>query len=283
MMESIESGDVTSPPKVSSDCRQEKSDVESSDALSKDSVNGESSPQGTEVIPSSVPKETVEFKIVYNKQRHDVTFPLDDTISTLKQHIQKLTGLPPAMQKVMYKGLAKDERTLREVGVVQGVKVMVVGSTMNDVLSVNTPTSTNTKDEVAEGGPSNEPLCQQKMHKKVLDKGLPEDAMPGIKNVKEPLPPVPIFGMLNKSGDKVRLTFKLEVDEVWIGTKERTNKIRMSSIKTVTSEPIEGHEQYHIMALQLGPTEASRYWFYWVPAQYTDAIKDAVLGKWQFF
>lgn len=33
------------------------------------------------------------------------------------------------------------------------------------------------------------------------------------------LPPYPLSGMLNKSGGKVRLTFKLEVDQVWIGTK----------------------------------------------------------------
>ena len=26
-----------------------------------------------------------------------------------------------------------------------------------------------------------------------------------------------------------------------------------------------------------------RYWIYWVPAQYVDAIKDAILGKFQFF
>lgn len=36
-------------------------------------------------------------------------------------------------------------------------------------------------------------------------------------------------------------------------------------------------------ALQLGPTELSRYWIYWVPSQYVDAIKDAILGKWQYF
>jgi hypothetical protein len=35
--------------------------------------------------------------------------------------------------------------------------------------------------------------------------------------------------------------------------------------------------------IQLGATEASRYWVYWVPAQYVDAIKDAILGKWQYF
>lgn len=53
--------------------------------------------------------------------------------------------------------------------------------------------------------------------------------------------------MLNKNGGKVRLTFKLELDQLWIGTKDRTEKISMNSIKTIVSEPIEGHEEYHIM------------------------------------
>lgn len=53
--------------------------------------------------------------------------------------------------------------------------------------------------------------------------------------------------MMNKSGGKVRLTFKLEIDQLWIGTKERTEKIPMSSIKNIVSESIEGHEEYHIM------------------------------------
>lgn len=87
--------------------------------------------------------------------------------------------------------------------------------------------------------------------------------------------------MFNKSGGKVRLTFKLEQDQLWIGTKgeisaglisfpliycqsnvpivqpsfvltvfsstERTEKVPMGSIKNVVSEPIEGHEDYHMM------------------------------------
>ena len=35
--------------------------------------------------------------------------------------------------------------------------------------------------------------------------------------------------------------------------------------------------------IQLGPTEASNYWIYWVPAQYVEAVKEAILGKWQYF
>lgn len=40
--------------------------------------------------------------------------------------------------------------------------------------------------------------------------------MPGILNESEPLPEIPLFGMLNSKGGKVRLTFKLETDEVII-------------------------------------------------------------------
>ena len=50
-----------------------------------------------------------------------------------------------------------------------------------------------------------------------MDKGKPDDVMPGILGIKEPLPSQPLSGMVNKHGGKVRLTFKLENDQVWIG------------------------------------------------------------------
>uniref|UniRef100_A0A2K5ZI93 Ubiquitin domain-containing protein UBFD1 n=1 Tax=Mandrillus leucophaeus TaxID=9568 RepID=A0A2K5ZI93_MANLE len=227
-------------------------------------------------------RELVDLKIIWNKTKHDVKFPLDSTGSELKQKIHSITGLPPAMQKVMYKGLVPEDKTLREIKVTSGAKIMVVGSTINDVLAVNTPKDAAQQDAKAEEN-KKEPLCRQKQHRKVLDKGKPEDVMPSVKGAQERLPTVPLSGMYNKSGGKVRLTFKLEQDQLWIGTKERTEKLPMGSIKNVVSEPIEGHEDYHMMAFQLGPTEASYYWVYWVPTQYVDAIKDTVLGKWQYF
>ncbi|NWX35534.1 UBFD1 protein, partial [Notiomystis cincta] len=250
--------------------------------------------------------ELVELKVIWNKNKYDVKFCLDSTGAELKQKIHSLTGawgragaaprsrrrgpltlcsslgLPPAMQKVMFKGLLPEEKTLREIKVTNGAKIMVVGSTINDVLAVNTPKEAAQQEVKAEEN-KKEPLCRQKQHRKVLDKGKPEDVMPSVKGVQERLPTVPLSGMYNKSGGKVRLTFKLEQDQLWIGTKERTEKLPMGSIKNVVSEPIEGHEDYHMMAFQLGPTEASYYWVYWVPTQYVDAIKDTVLGKWQYF
>ena len=89
---------------------------------------------------------------------------------------------------------------------------MMVGSKLDDVLAVNTtPNAQELKESSSggAGGAKKEPLSKQKPHLKVTEKGPPEDAIPGVLNVKEPLPPQPLSGMLNKSGGKVRLTFKL--------------------------------------------------------------------------
>lgn len=41
------------------------------------------------------------------------------------------------MQKLMYKGLLQDNQTLKNVGITKGAKIMLVGSTLNDVLAVS--------------------------------------------------------------------------------------------------------------------------------------------------
>lgn len=87
------------------------------------------------------------------------------------------------MQKVMFKGLAKDDRTLRDLGVTKGAKIMVVGSKLHDVLAVSTPSQLDLSEEKATAS-TKEPFCKQKMHRKVLDAGIPDDVMPGIKNIK---------------------------------------------------------------------------------------------------
>jgi hypothetical protein len=39
-----------------------------------------------------VPKDSVDFKVIYNKNKYDVNFLLDGTISQLKQHLQDIIG-----------------------------------------------------------------------------------------------------------------------------------------------------------------------------------------------
>lgn len=44
------------------------------------------------------------------------------------------------MQKLMYKGLLQDSQTISSSGITKGSKVMVVGSTLNDILAVSSVT-----------------------------------------------------------------------------------------------------------------------------------------------
>jgi len=261
-------------------CDGETSTVKISDG--KKDEKGDESPSVQTLDSLEQKGEPLNFKMVWNKKN----FAVDklgtlNSVGCMRKHIEELTGIPCKMQKIMYKGLVKDDAaTLEDVKINNNSKVMVVGSTLKDVEKVKTPSVQELKKEqAAEAAAAKEPLCKQKAHKKVLDKGKPDDAPPGLKDVKESLPPFPLSGMINKTGGKVRLTFKLELDQLWLGTKERTEKIPMSSIRNVVSEAIEGHEEYHILALQLGPTEASRYWIYWFPAQYVDCVKNTILGK----
>lgn len=66
------------------------------------------------------------------------------------------------MQKVMYKGLLPEDKTLREIKITNGAKIMVVGSTINDVLAVNTPKEVVQQEVKAEEN-KKEPLCRQKV------------------------------------------------------------------------------------------------------------------------
>lgn len=94
-----------------------------------------------------------------------------------------VSGVPEKNQKLMFKGLLRDDQTLGTVGVTKGAKLMLVGSKPNDIIAV-TSVSKQDIQEAEKASSSKEPLCKQKIHRKVLDKGVPEDAMPGIKNVK---------------------------------------------------------------------------------------------------
>lgn len=46
----------------------------------------------------------VRFKVIYNKTHLDIEFPVEEQITTLKQHIQTLTSVAPTMQKLVLKG-----------------------------------------------------------------------------------------------------------------------------------------------------------------------------------
>jgi len=249
--------------------------------LSRTSVTEKESPTSDGDEPMSIsepePEVLVDLRVVYNKQPMPVQISLKKTVGDLKRLIEKSTNVTPELMKVLVKG-AKDELTLESIGITKGSKVLIIGTPLDQVMAVaKAPTAKELSGDDSNASPA-ESLnwCVVPRHQKVLDKGLPDDVMAGIRDEQEPLPPFPLFGMLSSKGAKVRLTFKLECDELWIGTKERTEKVPISTIRSVTSQPIIGYEHYHILAIQMGPTEASRFFLYWVPNQYVTAIKRAL-------
>jgi len=196
----------------------------------------------------------------------------------LKKELEKITGLPVATQKLMKGTMLKDDNSsLALLGIKEGVKIMLVGSKISDVIAVNTIPDSSGSFSASE---KKEPLSRQEAHKKIIEKGLPQDAEPGDKTKKLPVPKV-LKGILSKTG-QVRLTFRTDVDEIWISSSTYTQKLPFQTIASVTSEPIIGQENYHIMALQIGASENSKYWLYFVPAQYADSIKDQIMGGFPF-
>jgi hypothetical protein len=70
-------------------------------------------------------REKIDFKIIYNKKKIDITFALDGTVAELKAHLQNIISVPQPMQKIMIKGLAKDDQTLRVLGVTKGYYIYI--------------------------------------------------------------------------------------------------------------------------------------------------------------
>lgn len=54
----------------------------------------------------------------------------------LKAHLERICGVQQSAQKLIVKGMARDNMTLRMTGLVKGGKVMLVGSKMDDILAV---------------------------------------------------------------------------------------------------------------------------------------------------
>lgn len=244
----------------------------------------ESIPTTTTTSPSTI--ESFYVSIQHGKKSFDIALPVSSTIKTLKEKIQVETQIPPYLQKLMLKTVAKttllkdDNSTLESYGVKSKSKIMLIGSTIENVISATTSQPTADKKQEAkqvEEKTEGLSLSQQKEHQKVITKGVPEDAEKGVADKIEPLPKS-IKGLVNKQGTKIRLTFKNDEQQLWIGSAENTEKYFYGQIRDVQSEPIHTNKEYHIMYFQIGNSPNNKYWIYWVPAQYCKAIKYTILG-----
>lgn len=274
-------------------------------------------PAPAEAPSTSDPAESIEIKVQFGKVSKTVTRRLDSTVGQLKAEIERETGVPIANQKLLFKGQLKDERyvrfsiyfanlpvgcavtvfsltlltpfllliplcsMLRDTGLKNGSRLMVIGSKPEDVKVATADTAAKAKAAADwDAVPKAEPWSTQTKHKKVLDKGRPEDGWPGIAERQIPLRDDQTYipGLLNGNGVKVRLTFKAELQQVWVGAAGHTQKIPYSSIGKLEAQAIDGQPEYSILRVQLGAAATSNYWLYWVPSQHVAAIKMRILG-----
>jgi hypothetical protein len=83
---------------------------------------------------------------------------------------------------------------------------------------------------------------------------------------------------ISKQQMQVRLTFRPEINQIWLGSATSTQKVPYGSIHKIEAQPIESQEGYSILRIQLGAASTSNYWLYFVPSQHVAAIKTRILG-----
>lgn len=219
-------------------------------------------------------EKNLRILVAYKKDLLHLNVLPSDTIGMLKKKLEDMTEIPLKNQKLMYKGIPDDDATIKQSNIKNHSKLLLVGSTESDAAVMSKKLSFSDLKKPVEGeAPAPEKLCARRPHSKYIERGVPPDAYPGILNEHDSLPPS-IGVMLNKGGEKTRLTFKHELDEVWIGTARRTEKLPMNSIKNIIAEPITGHEHYSVVGLWLGKTESSIYWLYWFPSQFVRSLQN---------
>ncbi|CAF2407433.1 unnamed protein product [Rotaria sp. Silwood2] len=265
------------------------------DDISIDASENHNNPVSNEIgdqpiLKHSTSKVPITLNIRYRNQTFLIECDLYDTLKDVKEKIDKLTDVDPQVQKLVNKSITSVKRddattTLKDLNITNGQTLLLVGATRSEVLSTSrgSVNSTEQKEPTNDQASTNkkEPLCKQTKHEKVLKTGKPDNAQIGIRNKHDPLPQSIdglYMSMLNHAAKKARLTFKLELDELWINTAETTKKIPMTQIRNIIDEPIEGHDGYSIVGFQTGTTENSIIWIYWCPSQYVKSIRREILS-----
>ncbi|KAL6309347.1 WLM-domain-containing protein [Sparassis latifolia] len=84
----------------------------------------------------SSPAKPIEFTVTHRGTAHRLSFLPDTTLAVLQAHLEELTSVPPAHQKLLYKGKnarAADDATILDAGLRYGVKVQLLGSTVQEI------------------------------------------------------------------------------------------------------------------------------------------------------
>jgi len=78
-------------------------------------------------------QQLIHFTVVFKKEVFQIEFSDQATIANLKELLSNLTAVAPALQKLLFKGQLQNESTLAESGIIEGSKLMLVGSSQAEI------------------------------------------------------------------------------------------------------------------------------------------------------
>lgn len=78
--------------------------------------------------------------VTHRGTAYPVTLPPDSTLATLYTRLEEFTGVPPSLQKLLYKGkkILDGSSSVQEAGIKNGLKVQMIGSTPQEIGGLNT-------------------------------------------------------------------------------------------------------------------------------------------------
>lgn len=99
---------------------------------------------------SSVTPEVISLSISFRGTTHEVSLPPDAPLTHLQAQLEELTSVPPFLQKLLLRGKKvqhAENLTLAQIGLRDGLKVQMLGSTAQEINSLNATESEHQRRE----------------------------------------------------------------------------------------------------------------------------------------
>ncbi|EGN97036.1 hypothetical protein SERLA73DRAFT_185329 [Serpula lacrymans var. lacrymans S7.3] len=78
----------------------------------------------------------ISIRVTFRGTSHTLSLSPESSLSSLQDHLEQLTSVPPSLQKLLYKGKKvqhQENASLAEVGLRDGIKVQMLGSTLDEI------------------------------------------------------------------------------------------------------------------------------------------------------
>lgn len=100
-------------------------------------------------MSSAIP-EKITISVSFRGTTYEVSFPSDAPLTRLESQLEDLTSVPPSLQKLLFRGKKvqhADNLTLSQIGLRDGLKVQMLGSTAQEIDSLNVTESEHQRRE----------------------------------------------------------------------------------------------------------------------------------------